>query len=511
MSTMQIAYILLSLASLLLLTQCTTVGKPMRHDPEKPLPGAKDGAKPAAMDAWYVESKATAGGKPYSCSFVEFDGRGDFIDFKQYRAAWGKVRDLGEKDRLLLVQYCHGWKNNSQSGDVVEFNSFLRLLANSPDIQRQGFRVHGVYLAWRGNVFKPAVNLQSEYARNLRADFGDQDIVNPKHHRRLPLFTWVGEQLSYWGRKKAAEADVAGAPLARAVFACANVAKKRSEQNRVFVMGHSMGALLLEKSVGQAIVGQLAAEYPWFDKAAVSKVNPTPFDLMLFVNSAAPSTHSKQLGDVLWGHRQALKKMNPVPSHADAPLIMSVTSEADSATGKIHPLGNLLAGLSPSLQRRHTDVLTDGSRDEKNREIPSGSLHQSYYYRRTPGHNPLLVDHWVVPELAPSRATPCDTCAGVLQDNLRLDEGLGDAELFFTTPKNAQSGVKAWRVAEEVPSHAKKDWERVKGLLPLDRQSNYWTIRCPKELIGGHNDIWSAQAMEMYAALYRLAVWQSRH
>lgn len=511
MNTSQVLLLVLSVLALLLLTQCSTVGKQMRHDPEKPMPGDKDKKMPQAMDAWYVEAKASAGGKPYSCSFVEFDGRGDFIDFKQYRAAWGKVRELGEKDRLLLVQYCHGWKNNSQSGDVMEFNSFLKLLASSPDIQAQGFRVHGVYLAWRGNVFKPSVNLQSAEAEALRADFDGNNIVNPKYHRWLPLFTFVGEQLSYWGRKKAAEADVAGAPLARTVFACANVAKKRNAQNRVFVMGHSMGALLLEKSVGQAIVGQLAAEYPWFDEQAESKVNPTPFDLMLFVNSAAPSTHSKQLSDVLWGHQSALKRMKPAPRHADAPLVMSVTSEADKATGKIHPLGNLLAGLSPSLQRQHKDVLTNGSRDDRGRHIPSGSVHQSYYYRRTPGHNPLLVDHWIVKEPQPGRESPCADCAGVLRDNLRLDAKLNDAGVFFTSPKPTDKVVGSWRVTEAVPEYAKPDWGHVKGLLPIDRKSNYWTIRCPKELIGGHNDIWSSQAMEMYAALYRLAVWQARH
>jgi hypothetical protein len=496
---------MLAALALFLLTQCSTVGEAMRFDPEKTMPGAKDGSTPKAADARYIETNPMAGGKPYSCSFVEFDGRGDYIDFTQHQAAWGKVKELAEKNRLLLVQYCHGWKNNSQSGDVVEFNAFLRLLANSPDIQKQGFRVHGVYLSWRGNVFKPAVDLGSKDAQAVRADFGGEDIVNPRHHRKVPPLAWVGEQLSYWGRKKAAEADVAGAPLARTVFACANVAKKRDERNLVFVIGHSMGALLLEKSVGQAIVGQLAAENPWFDEQAVSKVNPTPFDLMMFVNSAAPSTHSKQLSDVLWGHQRALKKMKPAPPpHADAPLIMSVTSEADSATGKIHPLGNLLAGFSPSLQRWHKEVLQ--KEGEK-----KAAIHQSYYYRRTPGHNPLLVDHWVVPEIAPSREVPCATCEEVLRDNLRLDAELGDAALFFTTPKDTQSGTKAWRVSDKVPVHAKKDWERVKGLLPVDRQSNYWTIRCPQELIGGHNDIWSAQAMEMYAALYRLAVWKARN
>jgi len=78
--------------------------------------------------AWYIESAAKDGSKPFSCSFVEFDDRGDYLDFRQHRHAYMKIRDLAqkEKQRLMVLIYVHGWKNNAQSGDVVEFNNFLR-------------------------------------------------------------------------------------------------------------------------------------------------------------------------------------------------------------------------------------------------------------------------------------------------------------------------------------------------------------------------------------------------
>lgn len=504
-----------SLLGVLLLSQCATVGKPMRFNSE-PTPETKDAkAKPAAAakDAWFIETKEKPGGKPYSCSFVEFDGRGDFIDFDQYQAAWKKVKELGKDqgEKLLLVQYCHGWKNNSQSGDVVEFNAFLRLLANSPYIQQHGFRVHGLYLAWRGNVFKPAVDAKSPFYQDTRADYGE-DIVNSKHHRWLPFFTFVGEQLSYWGRKRAAESDVAGAPLARAVLACANLTKKCGEKNRVFIIGHSMGALLLEKSVGQAVLGKISEAYPWFDDTPrVEEVNPTPFDLMLFVNSAAPSTHSKQLSDVLWGHQRALLKVKPKPPpNADAPLIMSLTSSADWATGVIHRVGNLLAFTSPSLQRRYSNVLEWPPGSKHQGEKPP-LVHQSYYYSRTPGHNPLLVDHWIVPESAPAGPVPCAVCGDVLQHNLRRD--VTDAEVFFSTPKDVttQQPAKAWRMTSDIRKSDDPNWNKFHGAQAKERTSNYWTIRCPKELISGHNDIWNSRAMEMYAALYRLALWKAEN
>jgi hypothetical protein len=35
------------------------------------------------------------------------------------------------------------------------------------------------------------------------------------------------------------------------------------------------------------------------------------------------------------------------------------------------------------------------------------------------------------------------------------------------------------------------------------RDSDYWIVSCGEELIGGHNDVWSITAMEMYAGIFR--------
>ena len=45
------------------------------------------------------------GGKPYSCSFVEFDERGDYLDFQQQRRSWQKIKELSydQREELLFV------------------------------------------------------------------------------------------------------------------------------------------------------------------------------------------------------------------------------------------------------------------------------------------------------------------------------------------------------------------------------------------------------------------------
>src|SRR5438552_3893712 len=106
-----------------LLLGCSINGRPMRFDPRAVGETHPKGA------SWFIEGK-TSNGAPVSCSFVEFDERGDFIDFYQHKDCEKQIRSLVESsNKLLLIIYCHGWKNNSQSGDVTHFNSFLAKLA----------------------------------------------------------------------------------------------------------------------------------------------------------------------------------------------------------------------------------------------------------------------------------------------------------------------------------------------------------------------------------------------
>jgi hypothetical protein len=152
---MLLSYILASLviASIAIvvifsLTGFSVSGLPMRFDPASAQGSSKG-------KSWYIEGMAAAG-VPISCSFIEFDERGDFLDFRQHLDCEARLKDLVDRgNKILLLIYCHGWKNSSQSGDVVAFNSFLSRFAASEEIQKSGLRVHGVYLGWRGNAFRP--------------------------------------------------------------------------------------------------------------------------------------------------------------------------------------------------------------------------------------------------------------------------------------------------------------------------------------------------------------------
>src|SRR5258708_13246801 len=108
---------------LLLRTGFSLNGKPMRFDPS-----SGDGS--SKTKSWYIEG-VSAAGVPISCSFVEFDERGDFLDFNQHKDCQARLKHFAKAGKLLLVIYCHGWKNNSQSDNVPAFNCFLSKFATA--------------------------------------------------------------------------------------------------------------------------------------------------------------------------------------------------------------------------------------------------------------------------------------------------------------------------------------------------------------------------------------------
>lgn len=438
--------------------------------------------------SWFIEGRTPAGAA-VSCSFVEFDERGDFLDFAQHTDCQARIRELVDAGPVLLVLYCHGWKNNSQSGDVAHFNDFLSRLADSDDMRQRHLRVHGVYLSWRGNSFEPYVDKSAaneSYQRTL--DVFQEPIIDAKMNRDAYWTVAIPETLSYWNRKGAAEDKVSGLPMARAIFTYAATAKGygRHMENRVCVIGHSFGALMLEQSLGQAMTGALIME--WWETGNQLKV---PFDLVLFVNSAAPSIYAKEMRDFLKAHRSALARRHDPDQ--EVPVIVSLTSTADWATGVVHPLGNVLAPLDPSLKRQYTNGIFGGTQST---EYPMHRpIRQSAFYTKTPGHQPYLINHWIVKQdaaLLPANLTP----AAVFSANLSTNK---DPDLFYTS--QGKSPAAAWRIERKSPG----DPVTLDGLLPSMPDSNYWIISCGKELIGGHNDIWSVTAMEMYAAIYRSA------
>ena len=427
----------------------------------------------APADSAYIESHRPNSAN-YGCSFIEFDGKGGFLDFGQFDHAVKVLDDRKKQSNVLLVIYCHGWNNNAQSGDVLHFVSFLRRLSDSNSIRSKEMRVEGVYLAWRGSQYLPVTTRTEEIDPRLRADFG-ADLTDRTWNNSKAGDTILSpaRYLSYWSIKNRAEFHVSRVPLARAVFALAFKLKSPTEEargrrHRVFVIGHSFGALLLEQAIGQASVGLIASEWNQAKRDA-----RWPFDLIVFLNSAAPSLYAKQLGEFLQFDRKTSAR----------PRIVSITSTGDWATGFFHPLGNWAKRFAPDLQRPYHPHGNTGP------VVPAWE-----YYDRTPGHNNYLINHVVVPTSGTGPPGK-NTEDSLFSTNLRGDN---PKNTFYTSSIDGK--IQSWVIQDLTNPGATDEAQQAIRRYA----SNYWIATVPPQIIKDHNDIWSAPAVEMLAGIYRI-------
>ncbi|HEV2806126.1 MAG TPA: hypothetical protein VGW57_14480 [Chthoniobacterales bacterium] len=477
------------------------------HDTPDPPAGLDNGRK------WYVESVSPEKGLPHSCSFVEFDERGDYLDFKQHLHAYEKVRALAQKhDHLIVVIFVHGWRNNGQSGNVVDFNEFLHQLATHADANGTAHRVHGIYLSWRGACLKHVIDAQDKVFKEVSQRYRGS-IVDLSQAARFPALNRALETLSYFDRKGVPEHLFSGTSLSRTLFTCAHVAKRYRSRSYVFLIGHSFGGLMLERTFQNAAIGDLISAWPWGDpaKRPKTKANPLPFDTVLLVNSAAPSIYAKQFQSFLAAHGRTMARDDI--EGANSPVFFSLTSSGDWATGKTHRLANTFCFLIPTLRRKYRGnefILAPA------RGTDQVSIQQSYYYRHTPGHNPLLVNRFIEPV-----ETTSDETQPASLDALRINlQRSGGTEEFMTSPRRSGERARMWRITFPPATRPFIDFSQYKGgrqpYTPvvwesdsgnyINKDTAYWIIRCTKEIIKDHNDIWSQQAMDTYAALYAISL-----
>ena len=117
-------------------------------------------------------------------------------------------------ERPLLVVYIHGWLNNATSGDVGNFKGFLSRLSQSKQVRIHHYNVFGVYFGWPGKSL---------------------DIPYLKY-------------LTFWNRKQAAERIASNGDCLDAIEQLSEMARLH-ENNYVFLIGHSFGGLILERTV----------------------------------------------------------------------------------------------------------------------------------------------------------------------------------------------------------------------------------------------------------------------
>jgi hypothetical protein len=401
----------------------------------------------------------------FDLSYVEFDEKGDYWDRRQLGWTVQEIKRVARANDLVLVVYVHGWQNDASTSRGHDVGKFHCLLEHLSDVDGGKHRFFGVYVGWRGKSVPGG--------DGIFADKSIPDLISK-------AIFFVPHELSLFGRKNAAT-RIAGMPVTEAIFqsvaAARNETKRHSHGARTILIGHSFGALLLEKAMAQALAAKVISEGETFT---------APADFVVLLNSAAESIYAKEMIDMFRRRHIALaKSARGDEIDAEHPLLVSITSKADSATGMLFPIGT---GLSNAL-----GVFRKYEWDDKYGES-SHNVSQREYFTHTPGHNNQLISHDAkvvagVPKMPSYEET--DTCR---------DEMLNAFQRNLDEPLTGPNGeIKFVTVA---PGGAATEWE----LAPRgpDRlQTPYWIVSVPKEIIRDHSDIFNENSLALMARLFR--------
>jgi hypothetical protein len=218
----------------------------------------------------------------------------------------------------------------------AEGETIVRDAADDPaDRSFRTDRIVGIYLGWRGDT------------------------------SNIP----VHEQFTFWDRRSAAE-RVASVHMKETLIRIME-ATKEHPGSKCFIAGHSMGGMIIGKSIAPVLTTLLLT-----DQIGGARM---PVDLVLLQNPALEALASWQTIDLLKRLEVGLELRSRDGSvrRADGPLIAAITSEADFATRVAYPFGRNIANLGMSF------------RDADSDDMPS----QRRLATHAVGHVDFLVSH----------------------------------------------------------------------------------------------------------------------
>lgn len=292
-------------------------------------------------------------------AFLEFDEMGEAWDGRpdgQLDAALKLIeRGHAGPNPPIIVTFVHGWKNNandrpgSQNGNVLGFEGVLEFMKKH---LYKDFPIVGIYVGWRGDL--------------------------------IPDYWPVRRQLSYFNREGAA-IRIPGGSMTAAMTRIMMKAREDGNDAFVIMVGHSFGALVLERALAQAMTEYVLRRRDQPSAAVSDAVHSAWADLVVFVNSAAAANEGKQLLNLL----KLMKYQPPASEAAESarPLLLSISSLGDAATRFALPVGHGLSFIGRKAQ--------GGWRMYEHPEPPPVKS-QSAFYLSTTAHMEALQSHLVV-------------------------------------------------------------------------------------------------------------------
>ncbi len=387
----------------------------------------------------------------YTLAFIEFDDQGELWSPEQRERVIDFIERKNETEAgVMLFIFAHGWNNDASEKDEQNKKRSL-----------YGFKQFMSKASVRLKEFYPEEGFYTPARRAQRLpDIGER---GPKPHVVAVYIGWRGRSahqpfkaLSFWSRRKAAE-RIASGPTVSEVLLDLIYKAKENPKSKTIVMGHSFGAMLLERAIAQVLVGEVMTS------ADVDSLE-LPIDLVVFLNEAAPALLARQLVEVFAQQRIKVYRVDNAGNWSERPLLISITSTADWATRFAYPIGNAFAAVARRFRKYGSDYCSPAAATQKE------------YYKRTAGHVPVLHTHIVMAKPLPKGVQPAE---GV---RIEFDPDSGRRTVSFDGEKHSYTIRPSPRSFNDTP---------------------YWIMQMPASMSNSHNDIFNFDTERLLGALVR--------
>lgn len=340
----------------------------------------------------------------YDLAYLEFDDMGEFwtigdlqhFSNQPHASQLSEVIDLikerKKKGNLVVIAFIHGWHNNASRYDETHDKSLygFKTLMQNRAVKDPAHNYLGIFMAWRGQAIP-----------------GDPVV-------------------SYWNRRDAT-ARVGGPSLSEAVFRLIFATKgtttqpelsnqcqstnEEPDKSQFIIIGHSFGARILESAVAQPFLTMLLerqsqaldcvkkAKQQGIQLGSSQGSFRSPADMIVLLNSANDAFKTKAMIEAM--KRMNLRVVRPKPGSLEAekdqklsvsatemdsygPLILSITSKGDWATGRVMPVLQALSSVDQDFRSY------DKNREELGQE-PHHS--QEFYYLHNEGNVKEFLTH----------------------------------------------------------------------------------------------------------------------